>query len=186
MSNILLTGKPKSGKTTLLNKLIATLPNKVGLVTNEVRNETGRTGFEIVTHTNKRALLAHIDFHTSAQVGRYGVNVDNLEKLLPEISVFKDEVLYLDEIGQMELLSEPFKNLAKAYLDSKNVCLATFTSVYEDDFTRSVRNRDDSTFYEVTEQNRDNIYQEILKKLPLWALPSAAPSKPIPGSPTKR
>ena len=165
MKNILLTGKPRSGKTTLLRKIIAQLPHKVGLVTNEIRKDDVRVGFEIETYAGGRAVLAHIDFDKSLSVGKYGLNLDNLNKLLPSVANFKNEILYLDEIGQMELQSQDFVLLAKKYLDAENICLATLTSVYEDDFTKEVRERDDVTIYEITEQNRDELYEEILSKL---------------------
>jgi nucleoside-triphosphatase len=165
VKNILFTGKPKSGKTTLLRKIIAQIPNKVGFVTNEMRKDVVRVGFEIETHAGEKSVLAHVDFDKSLSVGKYGLNLDNLNKLLPSVEVFENEVLYLDEIGQMELQSQDFVQLARKYLDAKNICLATLTSVYEDGFTKEVRRRDDVTIYEITEENRDNLYEEILRKL---------------------
>jgi nucleoside-triphosphatase len=165
VKNILLTGKPKSGKSTLLRKLIAKIPNKVGFVTNEVVENEGRVGFEIETSSGERTLLAHINFDKSQSVGKYGLNLNNLNEVLPTVENFKDEVLYLDEIGEMELKSEPFVELTRKYLDSENLCIATITSVYEDDFTREVKNRDDVTLFEIMEDNRDGVYEDVLKFL---------------------
>ncbi len=162
VKNILLTGKPKSGKTTLLRKIIAQIPNKVGFVTNEIRKDDVRVGFEIETYSGERTVLAHIDFDKSHSVNKYGLNLDNLNKILPSVANFKDEILYLDEIGQMELQSQDFVLLAKKYLDAENICLTTLTSVYEDDFTKEVRERDNVIIYEITEENREKIYEEIL------------------------
>jgi len=167
MKNILLTGKPKSGKTTLLNKLLEAIPNKVGLVTNEIREDGERVGFEAVTHSNERSLLAHVDFDKEKSVSRYGVSIENLEKLLPFISHFENETLYLDEIGQMELMSSAFIEITRNYLDSENLCLATFSCVYEDNFTKEVRNRDDVVIYEIDESNRDEMYKKILTEIEL-------------------
>ena len=119
MKNILLTGKPKSGKTTLLRKIISKIPNKVGFVTNEIRENGNRVGFEVETNTGKREIIAHVDFDKEQSVGKYGLNIGNLNKLLPRVSSFEDEILYLDEIGQMELQSKEFIKLARKYLDAK-------------------------------------------------------------------
>ena len=62
--NILITGKPKSGKSTLLKGLITDIPNKTGFVTNEILGESGRVGFEIGTRTGRRTMLARVDSET--------------------------------------------------------------------------------------------------------------------------
>jgi nucleoside-triphosphatase THEP1 len=88
--NILITGEPKSGKSTLLQKLITNTPNRVGFITNEIRNDTGRVGFEIEAQSGKKAVLAHIDFKTEQKVSKYFVNTENLESLILEISNFEN------------------------------------------------------------------------------------------------
>lgn len=47
--NILITGLPQSGKTTLLKTLLENYPQKTGFFTNEIRENGTRTGFEIET-----------------------------------------------------------------------------------------------------------------------------------------
>jgi len=99
--NIIITGEPKSGKSTLLKKLIADIPSGVGFVTNEMLGENGRVGFEIETYAKQKTILAHVDFETPNKVSKYFVNVNNLETILPSVSHFDNSnVLYLDEIGQ--------------------------------------------------------------------------------------
>ncbi len=163
--NILITGLPRSGKSSLLNKVILGFPRKIGLVTNEVREDGERTGFEIETSTGKKALLASTHFDAGPKVSRYFVNAANLDSLLPEISDFKsDDLLYLDEIGQMELFSDEFKKIVMKFLDSPNICLATLSKVYSDDFTESIRVRKNVVVVEITEENRDS-QQEFIEQL---------------------
>ena len=159
--NILITGKPRSGKSTLLRKLIVGVSNKVGFITNEIREEGERVGFEIETSGGSKALLAHVDFKTEHQVSKYFVDVKNLEVLISEASRFKGEdLLYLDEIGQMQLFSEEFKKLALSYLNSQNRCIATVSCIYEDDFIKRIKAREDVTLIEITAENREE--KEIL------------------------
>ncbi|MEN9614135.1 MAG: hypothetical protein RLZZ347_442 [Candidatus Parcubacteria bacterium] len=167
-NKILITGKPKSGKSTLLKKLIEAIPNKVGFVTNEILGETGRLGFEIETHLGTKATLAHVDFQTEPKVSKYGVSIKNLESMLPEVFDFKkSDFLHLDEIGQMELFSERFKALALRYLDSQNPCLITLTAIFDDAFIQAIKKRDDILLIELTPENRkekEALITNLLKK----------------------
>lgn len=59
-SFLLLTGKPGSGKTTMVQKLISELKMQ-GFYTEEVRNSEGdRVGFDVVTLAGKRTILSRI------------------------------------------------------------------------------------------------------------------------------
>ena len=102
--NIIITGEPKSGKSTLLANIIKDIPNTVGIVTKEIQKNNARVGFEIESHANHKVILAHIESETKYKVSKYFVNIENLESILSEISTFKKgDLLYLDEIGQMQL-----------------------------------------------------------------------------------
>lgn len=167
--NIIITGEPKSGKSTLLANIIRDISNTVGIVTKEIRKDDVRVGFEIESHANHKAILAHVETETKYKVSKYFVNVENLESILPEISTFKkDDVLYLDEIGQMQLFSKEFKKITLQFLDASNTCLATLTSVYSNEFTQDIKKRDDIILVELTKENRaekEKFVQALLKKI---------------------
>jgi nucleoside-triphosphatase THEP1 len=154
--NILITGVPKSGKSTLLRKVIVEIPKKVGFVTNEILGENGRVGFEIETSTGQKATLSHVDFQTNIKVGKYFVDTDALKSVLPGVANFdSDDILYLDEVGEMQLHSEKFRALVHQYLDSKNTCLMTVSKVFQSDFIEELKGREDVLFVEVTAETRD-------------------------------
>lgn len=164
-NNILITGKPKSGKSTLLRKLINNISDKVGFVTNEILGDVGRLGFEIETYSHKKKVLAHVDFETLHKVSKYFVNIQNLDELIPEVYSFQTEdFLYLDEIGQMQLFSDQFKELVLKYLSSPNTCLATLSSVFEDDFTKHIKARQDVIIVEISSEDRD-VKEKFLRQL---------------------
>lgn len=169
LKNILITGLPKTGKSTLLENLVSGLPRKVGFITREVVNDKGRIGFEIQTHPGNKTMLTSVNFLTPFKVSRYCVDIGNLESIIPEISAFANEdILYLDEIDQMELFSEKFKELVITYLNSPNTCVATVSKIYDDDFMRSIKRRNDVLLVEITEGNRDsekNFLQQLLRKI---------------------
>lgn len=167
--NILITGNPKSGKSTILRKLISYIPNKVGLLTNEILGKDGRVGFESETHTGKKTRIAHVDFKTEFKVSKYFADTKNLESLIPEVSNFNNEdFLYLEKIGQMQVFSNEFKNLVVTYLNSPNTCLATISQVYEDGFTKNIKERDDIILVEISAENREKTEQflsQLFKKI---------------------
>lgn len=160
---------PKSGKSTLLRRLIAAIDDKVGFVANEVLADGQRIGFEVETNRGTKAPLASIARVTPDKVSKYYVNVAGLESVLPEVADFRpDCLLYLDEIGEMQLLSKKFKELVLRYLDAENACLATISSVYEDDFSWSLKERNDIVLVEITPENRqakETFIAQLLKKI---------------------
>lgn len=167
--NILITGKPKSGKSTLLRRLIDDIPNKVGFLTNEILRDASRFGFEIETHSHQKEVLAHIDFETPYKVSKYFVNIQNLESIIPEVSSFEpDSFLYLDEIGQMQLFSDQFKELVLKYLNSQNTCLCTLSYVFENEFTKNIKSREDVILVEISAEDRDakeKFLKQLIKKV---------------------
>lgn len=167
--NILITGVPHSGKSTLLAKIISNIPQRVGFVTKEIRNNQGRIGFEIETSGGEKAILSHIDFKGPFQVSKYFVDIENLEAKIPDLLKFKsDDILYLDEIGQMQLFSKKFEELVTSYLDSKNIVLATLSQVYQNAFTDSIRKRKDVIMINLTENDRlekEAFVKELIKKI---------------------
>ena len=61
----------------------------------------------------------------------------------------------------MQLKSELFKKLAKKYLDSRNVCVATLSDVYHSKFTDAIRKRDDIEIIKVTKENREELAETL-------------------------
>jgi hypothetical protein len=82
----LLTGPPGCGKTTVICSLVERLGDLrlAGFYTQEIREQGQRIGFEAVTLSGRRALLAHVRSQSRHRVGRYGVEPDQLEPLVQE------------------------------------------------------------------------------------------------------
>lgn len=153
--NILITGEPKSGKSTLLEHVISDQVNKVGFITKEVRKDAVRIAFDLVSYDDRIMRLADVDAVTNCKVGKFYVQPGNIDLFLAGVPQSNEEnLLYIDEIGQMQLFSSPFKDKVLAFLNSPNSCVATITSVYEDDFTKEIKARDDVIFVEITIENR--------------------------------
>lgn len=179
--NIIITGSPRSGKSTLLEKVIQDIPQCHGILTREIRNNKNRVGFEMSNMLVRQSsdepycvkeTIAHVNFETNKKVSRYYVDIKAIDTVLigmeyslsqPNFST--DTLLYVDEIGEMQLFSRNFKTMVKTFLDSEYNCLMTMTSVFESAFIDSIRKRNDVIILKLTEGNRIPIEVEIKKLL---------------------
>src|SRR4051794_21311070 len=84
--NVLLTGPPSCGKTTVLERLADRLADLrlAGFYTAEVRQAGCRVGFEAVGWHGRRAVLARLGAPSCLRVGRYGVDPAALAPLIEE------------------------------------------------------------------------------------------------------
>ncbi|MGB9756831.1 MAG: nucleoside-triphosphatase, partial [Candidatus Bathyarchaeales archaeon] len=125
---LLLTGSPGIGKTTVLLKVVEALKGKGysvgGMISREVRSCGARVGFEILDLcSNRRGWLAHVNQKVGPQVGKYRVNLNDLDGVGAEAilkAVRECDVIAVDEIGPMELFSERFRvAVGKAFESGK-------------------------------------------------------------------
>lgn len=155
---ILLTGKPRSGKTTLLHTLIDGVASKRGLVASEVRKDGERIGFDLLDDSGCTAVLSRTDKPTKYPVGRYFVDLASFDDFIDPLFEYKpDQLLYIDEIGHMQLFSKKFQHLATEYLNAGNDFIGTISCVYEHSFIDEVLKHKDILLYTVTSENRDEL-----------------------------
>jgi nucleoside-triphosphatase len=166
--NILITGRPGVGKTSLILKVVKELPKKIGgFITKEIKKSGKRVGFELETFDGKKGILAHIDVKSPYKVSRYGVNIDDLEKIgVKSIkNALEDcELIVIDEIGKMELVSQCFKDIVLDALYSNVQVLATITHSNLP-FVSDIKSRKDVIILDITVKNRTYIHKKILKLL---------------------
>jgi nucleoside-triphosphatase len=90
-----------------------------GFVTREIREDGARMGFELETLDGRRGLLAHVDLRGGPRVGRYGVALDDLERLaVPALAAADDTIVVVDDLGKMELASESFRDAVAGVLQA--------------------------------------------------------------------
>lgn len=155
---ILLTGSPKSGKTTLLMTLTADIHPKHGMVAKEVLEGGVRVGFDLLDEFGRMATLSRIDKSTAYPVGRYFVDVNSLNSYIDHLlPVVPGQLLYIDEIGQMQLYAERFETLVSTYLGSNNDYVGTITAVFDHPFVSEVKRRSDVLLCTVTPGNRQEL-----------------------------
>lgn len=113
---ILLTGQPGVGKTTAIKSIVSLLgPRAGGFYTREVRARGQRTGFELVTLDGRTVWLASRSpakiFEEEVPFGKYRVNLRAIDSFgVPALrrAVKANQVVVIDEIGPMEIVSELF------------------------------------------------------------------------------
>jgi nucleoside-triphosphatase len=125
----LLTGKPGTGKTSLIKKAVADLELKAGgFYTEEIRSGGTRLGFRLVTLDGHEAILAHADFNKRFRVGKYGVDVASLDSVgVPALrrAAEQCDVVVIDEIGKMEMFSADFREAVSAVIGGGKKLLGT-------------------------------------------------------------
>ena len=156
------------GKTTLIRKLYEALKDfhPVGFYTTEIREKGMRRGFELVNIEGKRGVLSHVDIKSRYRVGRYKVDVSGFEDFLDGISFFdpSSDMIMVDEIGKMECLSNKFDRIMKEVLDSEKWVIATI-ALKGSGLIAGVKQRQDIKLFEITQNNRDVLFSEILKEI---------------------
>lgn len=164
--NLLVTGKPGVGKTTLIERVVEKVRGRLrlaGFTTTEVRSPEGeRLGFDIVTVEGKRSELARAGFRSAVRVGRYGVNLETFERLaLPELARRDVDLIVIDEIGKMECASGRFRRAVEDALDGPVDVLATI-GISPVPFFQALKDRPDVEVVTLTVGNRDTRVEELL------------------------
>lgn len=170
---ILLTGNPGVGKTTVLTKAVNILKESGvcvgGMISREVRENGARVGFEILDLTSgRRGWLAHINQQGGPQVGKYRVNLSDLDAVgaaaIAEAAE-KCAAVAIDEIGPMELFSEKFKEAVQKVLESQKPTVAIIHWKTNDKLIKAAKSREDAEILTVTQENRDKLPEIIAQKI---------------------
>jgi nucleoside-triphosphatase len=166
--NVLVTGRPGVGKTTLIRRVLDALSVEAGgFYTHEIRDGGRRVGFAITDLSGASGILAHVDHPGGYRVGKYGVNRDDLERIgVPAIrdAVAGARLVVMDEVGRMELCSESFQDAVLAALGSPVPVLGTIQD-RTNAFLDAVRARDDVEIVRVDESNRDRLVEHVVERV---------------------
>lgn len=171
MGRVLITGRPGSGKTTLVARAaeILTLRGETlgGFVTREIRRGGRRTGFTVAgLHGQERTLA--VEGGPGPRVGRYGVDVAAFEGVAIvelESALELGSVIVIDEIGTMELLSSRFRDLLARAMDAPRV-LAT-VHARRHPTSDWVKQRVDVRIVDLSETGRD---PDLAARVAAWVL----------------
>jgi len=169
---LVVTGSPGVGKSTAISKVILRLKSKGvivgGCLTSEKRTSGRRIGFGIMDLTSgNRGELASATGTLGPRVGRYRVNLTDLASVGAKGLVDaadSSEVIVIDEVGPMELVSPDFRRALKACMASGKPILAVVHERMKDDLIEELKSKN-SLLAEITIQNRDSLPDELTEKL---------------------
>ena len=181
----LLTGRPGSGKTSLIKQFLAEITVKAGgFYTEEIRERGTRLGFRLVTLDGREALLADIGLKKAPRVGKYGVDVAAMDRVgVPALLAASrdDDIVVIDEIGKMELLSEEFRDAVMKIIGSGRRVLGTIM-LQPHPFADAVKGLPGVKVVMLTREG----YQQALEEVRWWLETITDTGTNSPGSPLSR
>lgn len=121
-------------------------------------------GFDVEALDGARATLAGVSLSGPPRVGRYGVDLEAFERVaLPALRAERGVVL-IDELGKMELFSQPFREAVLRLLDSP-VALAATVHTARHPFTEALKRRPDVELIRLKAAERDELPRRLAELL---------------------
>ncbi|MHA2393157.1 MAG: nucleoside-triphosphatase [Promethearchaeota archaeon] len=171
---ILITGPPRCGKSTLIKRLIAYCNERSihvdGFLTPEVRTRGIRIGFDIeLIDKKERKKLARIGEHnTGYKLGKYDVFVNQLEEIiskLENIDLNKLDILFIDEIGKMELFSSKFVRYLRELFNMDLSIIATIGERMNHPIKDEIINKPNVVLFTLSRASQDEVFWKMLSLL---------------------
>ncbi len=160
---VFLTGLPSVGKTTIVKKFLKAYSRKVvGFFTPEIRKNGKRMGFEIeLIPSDEKLLFASVDRISPVGFGKYWISMKNLEKSIENVKNLtekeKADLIVIDEIGKMEMISPKFREFVEELVSSPKNLLCVVHRAYTKKFEKYGK------VIFVTTENRDTLPELLLK-----------------------
>ncbi|MFQ5999506.1 MAG: NTPase [Candidatus Bathyarchaeia archaeon] len=170
---VFVTGRPGIGKTSVLLRAVEGLKNRGyrigGMISREVREGGVRVGFEIIDFsTGQRGWLAHVNQPAGPQVGKYRVNLTDLNAVGASSiisAVTNADIVIVDEIGPMELFSQAFREAVVQAMEGSKPMLGTIHFRVKDPLINTIKAREDAEILTVTFRNRESLHNLVVDKI---------------------
>jgi nucleoside-triphosphatase len=166
-SAYLITGEPGIGKTTLIRQVVSTMHLRAaGFYTEDLRAGGSREGFRIVTLEGEMALLASSGQPGSVSVSKYGVDLDELERVgvtALRRALDRRHVMVADEIGRMQLFSRSFRQTILEALRTGHPLLGTVMAG-RNPYADRIRSHRNVELLTLTEDNRQQVLARLREK----------------------
>ena len=163
----LLTGRPGTGKTSLIKQVVAEMRgNAGGFYTEEIRNQGVREGFRLVTLDGQETTLAYVNISSPYRVSKYSVDIGGLDRVgVPALyqAARQHDLVVIDEIGKMELFSANFREVVLQIIDSGKMVLGTIV-LNPNPWADAIKRQPRVKLVTVTRTN----YHQVLEELRYW------------------
>jgi nucleoside-triphosphatase len=165
---LLLTGQPGTGKTALIKEALARTKVKGGgFYSEEIRTGGIRQGFRIVTLDGQEATFAHVDISSPYRVSKYKVDIDALNRVGVSAlrqALKESDLIVIDEIGKMELLSPRFRETVTQAINSGKKVLGTIM-LNPHPFADEIKRHAEVEVLTVTKDNHTEVMKKVLSRL---------------------
>jgi len=159
--DVLITGEPGAGKTTICEKLVELLKDK-GLTCGGVLSPISEDGFDIVdVKTGKTKPFAKVAVGDAA-IGKFNFDNEGINFALKALENSNNcSVTFIDEIGPLELGGEGLMPSVKSLADSDGA-LVVIARSWLSEKVKGLFPKREFLVFEVTEANRDALPEEVL------------------------
>jgi nucleoside-triphosphatase len=160
----LVTGAPGIGKTTIIRQVVSTMRLRAaGFYTEDLRTAGVREGFRIVTLDGEMGLLASSGHPGEVTVSKYGVDLDELERVgvsSLKRALERGYVMVADEIGRMQLYSRPFRQIILDAVRTGHPLLGTVMQG-RNHYADRIKAHPNVELVELTSGNRQEVLQTL-------------------------
>jgi nucleoside-triphosphatase len=164
--NLFITGNPGCGKTTLIKEVCLPFIDKVGgFYTEEMIDNNSRLGFLLKTFDGREGILAKKGMKSAHRFNKYGINIGVLEGIAADSlkkTINDKELIVIDEIGSMEIISEKFRKALMEALNSEKRVLATLRYNAQP-FTDDIKKMKNSSIITLSRENYIDVKKEVKK-----------------------